>query len=89
MRRHLAYAHTGAWILGCDQLQIKITASEVREVVRQYREDQGQDWDTILTRDSELPRTQFTKEHFVDGLVRWISGDDQVRPTKSHHTLPC
>jgi hypothetical protein len=70
LRKHLANVHIEDWVTACDRLHIPITAQGVEEAVKDFRKDP-----TIKT---QAERAQYSKEAFVDAIVEFIVGDDQV-----------
>ena len=77
LRKHLADRHLSAWISGCDQLDIEITAAAVRSQVIQHRQRQGQQ-SCDDTNGSSLRAQEYSPEAFVDAIMEWIVADDQV-----------
>jgi hypothetical protein len=77
LRKHLFETHLDAWISGCDELSIKILAKEAQPAVEGYRRQKGQTY-TSPESDS-TKRKPYSKEAFVDAIIEFIAGDDQVR----------
>jgi hypothetical protein len=71
LRKHLFTDHLEQWVSSCDQLKIPITAKAALPEVRKFRSEPG---DTPL----ESERPDYSKSAFVDALVEFIVGDDQV-----------
>jgi hypothetical protein len=68
--RHLTDLHLQLWVQGCEKLGIEIKAKSARQVIDQnYKADP-----------SSNNRIPYTNEAFVDALVAFIVGDDQVSP---------
>lgn len=76
LRRHLYEEHPDSWISGCDRLHIPITAKGAQRAVTEYRNRQGQS----TSHGSSNPKVgrSFSQEAFVDAIVEFIVGDDQV-----------
>jgi hypothetical protein len=72
LRRHLYENHTEAWIADCERLKIKIKSKEAVEYIRGFREEAGS------AGPDPNARKPYSKEAFVDAIVEWIVGDDQV-----------
>ncbi|EDR09754.1 uncharacterized protein LACBIDRAFT_325522 [Laccaria bicolor S238N-H82] len=67
-----------AWVEGCDQLEVPITAAAVKYQVTQHRLQQGSQQGQQTHPDSNTPQPQaFSQEAFFDALVEWIVADDQ------------
>jgi len=79
LRKHLTDYHISAWVEGCDKLEVLITAAAIKYQVTQYWLWQGSRQGQQTCSDSSTPQPQaYSKEAFVDALVEWIVGDDQV-----------
>ncbi|KAK7059379.1 hypothetical protein R3P38DRAFT_2758829 [Favolaschia claudopus] len=76
LRRHLYERHLEAWVQGCDQLKIEITAREALPHVEAYRGKQNGS-NSSSTADSAKKQPPFSNEAFVDAIVEWIVSDDQ------------
>lgn len=77
--KHLADYHISAWVEGCDQLEVPITAAAVKCQVTQHQLRQGSRQGHQTRSDSNTPQPQtYSEEAFVDALVEWIVADDQV-----------
>jgi len=74
--KHLVDAHCDAWILGCDELHIKISAKEAQTAIVEYRKRKGQTYTSPNSGSTE--RKLYSKEAFVNAIVEFIAGDDQV-----------
>jgi hypothetical protein len=70
LRRHLFENHIDAWVDACDKMGIKIKAKEAQVPVQEYRQERPSQ--------SESDRKPYSKEAFVDAIVEFIVGDDQV-----------
>ncbi|KAJ7817323.1 hypothetical protein B0H13DRAFT_1923007 [Mycena leptocephala] len=79
MRKHLYERHADEWISGCDQLGIPITAKDAQPAVEKFRQRYGQQSGTGGTTSGAKGRRPFSHEAFVDALVEFIVGDDQIR----------
>ncbi|KAF7334741.1 HAT family dimerization domain-containing protein [Mycena sanguinolenta] len=77
LRKHLYEHHLEAWVEGCDQLKIPITAKEAAPHVEQYRIRKNQKTGSTSTQEPGKKRTKFSQEAFVDAIVEWIVSDDQ------------
>lgn len=79
LRKHLYENHLDLWVAGCDQLKITVKAKEAKKYVDDYRARKQHT--AASASDPEPPelRTQFSQEAFVDAIVEFIVGDDQVR----------
>jgi hypothetical protein len=71
LRKHLYSEHVEEWVAACDDLKIKITARAALPVVQKFRTEPDA---TPL----ESERQEFTKEAFVEAVLEFIVGDDQV-----------
>lgn len=71
LRKHLSKNHIEQWVTTCDNLKIPITAKSAEEAVRIFRKEPDP---TSL----ETERLTYSKEAFVDAIVDFIVGDDQV-----------
>ena len=71
MRKHLYSDHIEEWITMCDELRIPITASAAMEAVCKFHKEPAS---TPL----ESDRPQYSKEAFIDAIVDFVVGDDQV-----------
>lgn len=78
MRKHLYERHADEWISGCDRLGIPITAKDAQPAVEKFRQRYGQQSGTGGTTSGAKGRRPFSHEAFVDALVEFIVGDDQV-----------
>lgn len=77
LRKHLYEHHLDVWVAGCDHLKISIKAKEAKPYVEDYR---ARTECRTAGSHPEPPekRTQFSQEAFVDAIVEFIVGDDQV-----------
>jgi hypothetical protein len=68
---HLYENHTDAWIADCEQLRITIKSKEALDFIAEFCEagPMGPDPNTCKP---------YLKEAFVDAIIEWIVGDDQV-----------
>ncbi|KAJ6588091.1 hypothetical protein B0H19DRAFT_924346, partial [Mycena capillaripes] len=67
-----------AWVEGCDQLKISITAKDALPHVDSYRARKGQHSGTAPNSEpAGKKRTPFSQPAFVDALIEFIVGDDQ------------
>jgi len=71
LRKHLFNDHIKKWITSCENLNISITAAAALEAIRKFRKEPA-------TTSLESERTQYSKEAFIDALVDFVVGDDQV-----------
>ena len=71
MRKHLFTEHIDEWVPACQDLNIRISAAAAMPSVRKFLNEPE---DTPL----ESERPKYSKEAFVDALVEFIVGDDQV-----------
>jgi len=71
MRKHLYSVHLDEWVTTCDQLHIRITSKAAAEHVRNFRKEPAP---TSL----ESERPEYSKEAFIDAIVDFVVGDDQV-----------
>jgi hypothetical protein len=69
--RHLFTTHLEQWVTFCNQQGIPITTKGAAELVHKFRKEP----DTTLL-ESEHPT--YSKKAFIDAIVEWIVGDDQV-----------
>jgi hypothetical protein len=78
LRKHLYEHHIDAWVEGCDKLKIPIKAKEAASHVDAYRVRKHQKTGTTSNSEPGKKRTPFSQEAFVDAIVEFIVGDDQV-----------
>ncbi|KAJ7463220.1 hypothetical protein FB451DRAFT_1043180, partial [Mycena latifolia] len=78
LRKHLYENHLDAWVEGCDKLKITIKAKEAIKHVEEYRNRKQHTTGTAPNPKPETKRTAFSQEAFVDAIVEFIVGDDQV-----------
>jgi len=71
LRKHLYNEHLEQWVTTCDDLKIEITAQAAIPAVKQFRQEPV---DTPL----ESERPEYSKEAFVEAILEFIVGDDQV-----------
>ena len=79
LRKHLFTDHIEQWVSTCDDLKIPITAVGALPSVRKFRNEPA---DASTPLESERP--EYSKAAFVDALVEFIVGDDQVCVTSSY-----
>ena len=72
LRKHLLKNHIEQWVTICDNLKIPITAKSAEGPLRIFRKEPDP---TSL----ETERPTYSKDAFVDAIVDFIIGDDQVR----------
>jgi hypothetical protein len=72
LRKHLFTDHIEKWITSCENLNISITATAALEAIRTFRKEPA-------TTSLESERPPYSKEAFIDALVNFVVGDDQVR----------
>ena len=63
--------HIAEWVTGCNDLNIKITAQAALPAVHEFRNEPEP---TSL----EGEHQEYTKEAFVEAILEFIVGDDQV-----------
>jgi hypothetical protein len=63
--------HIAEWVTGRDDLKIKITAQAALPAVHEFRDEPEP---TSL----EAECQEYTKEAFVEAILEFIVGDDQV-----------
>jgi hypothetical protein len=71
LRKHLYNEHLEQWVTSCDTLDIKITAQAAIPAVKAFRQEP-------VDTDLESKRPKYSKETFVEAIVEFIVGDDQV-----------
>jgi hypothetical protein len=71
LRKHLYKNHIEQWVTACDDLKIPITAKGAEEPVRIFRKEPA-------STSIESERPTYSKEAFVDAIVDFVVGDDQV-----------
>ena len=69
--KHLFTDHIEKWITSCEKLHISITAAAAVEAIRLFRKEPA-------TTSLESERPKYSKEAFIDAVVDFIVGDDQV-----------
>ena len=75
LRNHLVAEHLEEWVDSCDKLNIKITAKEARTHVDKLWQHRGQH---VPEASSPGIRKQYLNKVFIDAIIAWIVGDDQV-----------
>lgn len=78
LRKHLYEHQVDAWVEGCDKVQITIKAKEAAKYVDVYRVRKHQKTGATWNSEPGKKRTAFSQEAFVDAIVEFIVGDDQV-----------
>jgi hypothetical protein len=73
LRKHLVNDHIEQWVSACDDLKIPITAKAALPAVRKFRNEPA---DEPTSLESERP--EYSKTAFVDALVEFVVGNDQV-----------
>ena len=68
---HLIEHHLNDWVSQCDAQGIEIHAQDAQDAIENYRKS----CDQTGFQATQLP---YTKSNFVDALVEFIVGDDQV-----------
>ena len=71
LRKHLYKNHIEQWVTTCDDLKIPITAKSAEEPVRIFRKEP-------VPTSLQAERPTYSKEAFIDAIVDFIVGDDQV-----------
>ena len=71
LRKHLYSDHIEEWVTACDDLKIKIIAKAALPAVHKFHDEPG-----VTPLESE--RQEYTKEAFVEAILEFIVGDDQV-----------
>lgn len=71
MRKHLFTDHVAEWVKSCEDLSIPITAPPALKAIQKFRKEPAA---TPL----ESERPQYSKEAFIDAIVDFVVGDDQV-----------
>jgi hypothetical protein len=71
LRKHLFTDHIGKWTASCENLNIPITTPAAIEAIRKFRKEPA-------TTSLESERPQYSKEAFIEALVDFVVGDDQV-----------
>ena len=71
LQKHLYTEHVEKWVTACDNLKIQITSAAAIQAIRKFCQEPV---DTSL----ESEHTEYSKEAFVEGILHFIVGDDQV-----------
>ena len=71
LRKHLYNEHLEQWVTSCDALEINITAQAAFPAIKAFRQEPD---DTLL----ESKRPKYSKDTFVEAILEFIVGDDQV-----------
>ena len=71
MRKHLFTDHVAEWAKSCEDLHIPITSIAAINAIRKFCKEPAA---TPL----ESERPQYAKEAFIDAIVDFVVGDDQV-----------
>lgn len=78
-RTHLSKIHIARWVDSCDQLKIPISGDDFQPLVEEYR-SQRDNRSKICTENSNIEeRLAFSAEAFLDAIMDFVVGDDQVR----------
>ena len=72
LRKHLFSDHIEEWSTTCDTLKIPITASSAVDAIRKFRKEP-------VPTSLEAERPEYSKEAFINAVVDFVVGDDQVR----------
>lgn len=72
LRRHLYENHTELWLSDCERFGIEIKAKEVLSFIQEFRGEKG------AARRDPNARKLYSNEAFVDAIVEFVVGDDQV-----------
>ena len=75
---HLVNHHLDAWIKGCEDLNIEITAEDVRPFVDEHLCRQGKYHFGKSSEKTANNIPEFMDELFTDLTIDWIVADDQV-----------
>ena len=80
MRKHLADNHLATWVQGCDQLNISISSSgKMKKHIEDYRQQaKSQHSPESANGKPNQPQTEFSPEAFIDAIMEFIVGTDQV-----------
>ena len=73
LRNHLITNHLEEWVSSCDDLNIEISACSALPAISKYHNEPV---NTSTPLESECQK--YSKEAFVDALVEFIVGDDQL-----------
>lgn len=79
LRGHLYRCHLAEWVQGCDDRKLKINGKEAQAMVADYRQKNGQS--SNLIRQESNPQ-HFTKENFIQAIIKFIVSDDQVNSVR-------
>ena len=72
MRKHLYTDHVEQWSLSCKEMKILITAKDALEAIRQFNNQPP------LASSNLNECSEYSKEGFIEAIVEFIVGDDQV-----------
>jgi len=82
MRKHLTDNHLATWVQGCDQLNISISSSgKMKKDIEDYRQQaniEARGSPETANEKLDQPWTEFSPEAFVDAIMEFIVGNDQV-----------
>lgn len=79
LRNHLATEHLEEWVDSCGQFNIKISGKEAKVLVANLWQRCGEHVQEPAVPGEWQGRQPYSNEAFIDAIVAWIVGDDQVR----------
>ena len=71
LRKHLFSDHIEEWSTACDSLKIPVIAPIAVEAIRKFCNEP-------ISTQLEAERPEYSKEAFIDAIVDFVVGDDQV-----------
>jgi len=71
MRKHLFTDHIAEWVKLCEDLNIPIIAPAALRAIHKFRKEP-------VPTPLESERPQYSREAFIDAIVDFVVGDDQV-----------
>ena len=78
LHNHLAIEHLEEWVDSCGQFNIKISGKEAKVLVANLQQRHGKHVQEPAVPGEWQGRQPYSNEAFIDAIVAWIVGDDQV-----------
>ena len=69
--KHLYGDHVKDWVTSCESLKIPITATAALAAISKFHNE-------LVATPLEAEQPQYSKEAFIDAIVDFVVGDDQV-----------
>lgn len=84
---HMLKDHLEIWVNSCDQLDIAIGGQKFQDAAKKFRQQRGEDGSngTEYTQPDANSHPQYSPEAFVDAIMDFIVGDNQVNFTSQSY----